>query len=167
MTAVRDPGWVTDADLRALFGDRPFTGDCAHHEPVVLHARPYPCLLGVNGGSGLVSPDNDDGVARRMWRLAREAGLSRAAVVEWNVVPWTAGVPLGRAVARRVLDGWLDLLHRPERVVLLGALAREFRSQVEAALPRADVRLAPSPGQMARITTPDFEEQIVRALGAA
>lgn len=131
---------------------------------VVLHANPFPCLMRSNGGSGLISPDNTDGAATRMWRLGREAGLSRAEVVEWNVTPWAAGLPLGRALAREVLDSWLRLLRRPERVVLLGSTARVFRGQVEAALPRVDVRVAPSPGQMARITAPDFEEQITRAL---
>lgn len=132
---------------------------------VVLHATPFPCLMSVNGGSGLVSPDNTDGAATRMWRLGREAGLQRAEVVEWNVAPWAAGLPLGRPLARQVLDHWLGVLRRPERVVLLGSSARVFRAQVEAALPGVDVRVAPSPGQMARITTPDFEPQIVRALG--
>ncbi|MGJ7439978.1 hypothetical protein [Aquipuribacter sp. MA13-6] len=213
-------GFVTDADLRALVGDAPFTHDRSHedrevvrrkqaalsaphvaafdgwraatletmgragvrsaadHLPhvdpvsggagarvVVLHAGPFPCLMGVNGGSGIVSPDNTDGIATRMWRLAREAGLPRSEVVEWNATPWPAGLGLGRAAARPVLDGWLAVLRRPERVVLLGATAREFRRQVERTLPGVDVRVAPSPGQMARITTPDFEEQIARALG--
>lgn len=131
---------------------------------VLLHAGPFPCLMTVNGGSGLISPDNTDGVATRMWRLGREAGLRRAEVVEWNVTPWAAGLPLGRRLAREVLDRWLGVLRRPERLVLLGSPARAFQGQVEASLSGVDVRVAPSPSQMARITTPDFEEQITRAL---
>ncbi len=217
--APRPTHHVTDADLRGLVGEAPFTHDRSHDDPdvvrrkhaaliaphvaafdgwraatvqamrragvrsaadhlphvdpasggadarvVVLHAGPFPCLMSVNGGSGLVSPDNTDGAATRMWRLGRRAGLARSEVVEWNVTPWQTGLGLGRADARPVLDAWLAVLRRPERVVLLGAASRGFRSQVEQALPGVDVRVAPSPGQMARITTPDFEEQIVRAL---
>lgn len=44
------------------------------------------------GGSGFVSPDNDDGTAENMWRLLREAGIDRRReVVTWNVVPWYIG----------------------------------------------------------------------------
>lgn len=44
------------------------------------------------GGSGFVSPDNNDGTAQNMWELLAEAGYDRGAdVVTWNVVPWYIG----------------------------------------------------------------------------
>ena len=138
-----------------------------HARVVVLHGGTFPCQLAVNGGSGLVSADGTDGTSVRMWRLGREAGLARSEVVAWNVVPWAAGLPLRRPLARQLLLDWLGLLVAPARVVLLGATPRQFRAPVEQALPGVDVRTAPSASQMARITAPDFEEQIVRAISEA
>ncbi len=138
-----------------------------HAAVVVLHAGTFPCQLASNGGSGIVSADGTDGTAARMWRLTRDAGLARCEVVAWNVVPWAAGLPLRRPLARQLLLDWLGLLVAPSRVVLLGATPRHFRPAVEQALPGVDVRSVPSASQMARITAPDFEQQIVRALAEA
>lgn len=135
-----------------------------HARVVVLQAAPVPCGLTVNGGSGLVSVDGTDGPAVRMWRLLGRAGTGRADVVAWNVVPWDSGVRLGRALARSTLRAWVGQLHRPDRVVLLGAQARQFVADVQAALPGVAVRVAPSASQLARIAAPDFEDRIVDAL---
>ena len=157
-----DGAGIADAEDHLLHVD-PASGGM-HARVVVLHAGPVPCGLAVNGGSGLVSADNVEGPAARMWRLARAAGLARAEVVEWNAVPWDSGLALGRALASRSLVRWLGVLRRPERVVLLGARARQFRADVESVLPGVEVTTAPSASQMARMSAPDFEEQIVRAL---
>lgn len=131
---------------------------------VILHAGPEQHLLSANGGSGMVSPDNDDESAARMWRLREAAGLARCDVVEWNVVPWEVGLKLGRPLAAAALGRWLSLLQGPDRVVLLGTAAHKFRPDVIARLGRVHITEAPSPGQMARITSADFEEKIVTAL---
>lgn len=131
---------------------------------LVLHAGPEQHVLATNGGSGMVSPDNDDDSAARMWKLRASAGLTRSDVLEWNVIPWEVGLKLGRPLAAAALGRWLSLLQSPHRVVLLGTAAHKFRPDVIARLGRVQITEAPSPGQMARITSPDFEERIVTAL---
>lgn len=139
-----------------------------HARVVVLHGDSVPCLMAAAGGGGLVSQDDVAGPARRLWRLQRSAGLPRAEVVEWNSVPWDALPGVGLAEARRCLVGWLGLLRRPVRVVLLGSRAQRFAADVASALPGCEVVAAPSASQMARITFPDADGRIARALvGAA
>lgn len=134
-----------------------------HARVVVLHGDSVPCLMRVRGGSGLVSQDNVEGPARRLWELRRSAGVGRADVVEWNSVPWDP-VGVGIEEARRSLAGWLGLLRAPRRVVLLGSRAQRFRPVVASVLPWCQVLDAPSASQMARITFPDADERIVRSL---
>jgi hypothetical protein len=71
------------------------------------------------GGSGFVSPDNDDATAENMWRLLREAGIERSRdVVTWNIVPWYLGSDTKiRQAAQRDLDE-----ARPHLIELLGLL---------------------------------------------
>lgn len=140
-----------------------------HARVVVLHGDSVPCLMAARGGGGLVSQDDGAGPARRLWQLQRSTGLSRAEVVEWNTVPWDPLPGVGPAEARRCLAGWLRLLRRPVRVVLLGAKAQRFAVDVASTLPGCEVLTAPSASRMARITFPDADERIAGALvgGAA
>lgn len=66
-----------------------------------------------------------------MWRLYREAGLSRAAALHWNAVPWYVGEDgKGKAPTKGDLNSGVPWLHRlidllPELrlVVAMGAVA--------------------------------------------
>ena len=44
---------------------------------VVLQEAPGVTTLASAGGTGITSPDNDDPVSERLWRLCNEAGLAR------------------------------------------------------------------------------------------
>lgn len=93
-------------------------------------------------GSGMLSPDNDDETAANMWRLYRQAGLSRAAGLHWNAVPWYVGT--GRKnVGVRTMDieaglPWLDELmgQLPDLrlVVTLGKPAEKAYGQYQRRL---------------------------------
>jgi len=100
-------------------------------------------------GSGIISPDNNDGTAENMWRLHHEAGLAPSAVLPWNIVPWYVGSGTKiRAVDRADIDAagpylrmLIDLLPSLRVVVTFGAKPRQgwFRY-----LLREDVRLLPT-----------------------
>jgi hypothetical protein len=100
------------------------------------------------GGSGFVSPDNDDATAANMWRLLREAGFERARdVVTWNIVPWYLGSDSKiRQAAQRDLDEarphlieLLGLLPYLTVVVLIGKRAADGWRYLGAALPTIEV----------------------------
>jgi uracil-DNA glycosylase len=86
------------------------------------------------GGSGFVSPDNDDGSAENMWKLLGEAGIDRARdVVTWNIVPWYIGSdhkirraePRDLDEARPYVEELLGLLPDLRVVVLIGRRAAQ------------------------------------------
>ncbi len=100
------------------------------------------------GGSGFVSPDNDDGTAENMWHLLREAGVDRPNdVVTWNIVPWYLGSDAkirraGRSdleEARPYLAELLALLTHLRVVVLVGRRAAEGWQQLRLDLPTVEV----------------------------
>lgn len=63
------------------------------HAPILLLLEaPGGKATRERGGSGFVSPDNNDDTAENMWRMLLEVGVDRRReVVTWNVVPWYIG----------------------------------------------------------------------------
>ena len=79
------------------------------------------------GGSGLVSPDNDDPTAERLHELIGGRGLAAGDVLLWNVVPWLRPGNAGQGIRVADLDrgnGYLaqllSLLVNLEVVLVLG-----------------------------------------------
>ncbi len=100
------------------------------------------------GGSGFVSPDNDDATAANMWQLIREVGVeSSRDLVTWNIVPWYLGSDTKiRQAERRDLDEarphlieLLDLLPSLAVVVLIGKRAAYGWRCLGATLPTVEV----------------------------
>jgi uracil-DNA glycosylase len=100
---------------------------------LLLLEAPGPKATRERGGSGFVSPDNNDGTAENMWHLLRDASIDRATdVVTWNVVPWYIGDDhkIRPADSRDLLEGrpyieeLIRLLTHLKVVVLLGQHAR-------------------------------------------
>lgn len=156
-------GIPDDGLLRSLVGDEPFLHERAHADVTVVD-RKRAALDAAHVAPFL-------GWRERTVAEMRSAGVPGPDDQLPHVDPASGGVfarvvvlSLRRVLARSVLARWLGVLRGPERVVLLGATARQLRNTVEATLPGVTVRTAPSPGQMARITAPDFEEQIRSAL---
>ena len=68
----------------------PYDGGCEARILWLLEA-PGPKATRVRGGSGFISPNNNDGTAQNSWETRVEAGVSREFVVHWNVIPYYIG----------------------------------------------------------------------------
>jgi uracil-DNA glycosylase len=118
------------------------------------------------GGSGFVSPDNDDGTAENMWWLLRQAGVDRTKdVVTWNIVPWYLGSEskIRRAergdleAARPYVTDLLHLLANLRVVVLVGRRAADGWRQLAIDLPTIEV---PHPSPQNLNTRPESRRVI-------
>jgi uracil-DNA glycosylase family 4 len=147
----------------------PESGGVGAH--VLLLARsPAPGAVGSNG-SGFISLDNDEAGAETLLMATEEAGMERAELVLWNVVPWALGnrKPTAQELeeARPFLRRFVSLLDRPRAVVLLGDVAERAWDRARIDIPaRRAVFTAPSaspPG----INRPGARDQLLEALRAA
>ncbi|MEQ1702151.1 MAG: uracil-DNA glycosylase, partial [Ilumatobacteraceae bacterium] len=97
-----------------------------------LLEAPGPKSTRERGGSGIISCDNNDGAAENTWRTRREAGVDRADVVHWNVIPYYIGTdtkvrawrPGDVANAGPMLVELVALLPRLRAVILGGKAAQ-------------------------------------------
>ena len=135
-----------------------------HARLVVLQEAPGPTTLASAGGTGITSPDNDDPVSERLWRLCNEAGLARYEVVHWNCVAWAKDLKLERALVRATLRRWLQVMEGPTRVVLLGTAAKGFRPDVRSGLPEAEITDVLSSASRVALADPRVDLSIVAAL---
>lgn len=81
-------------------------------------------------GSGMLSADNDDGTAERVWWGYASAGMPRTMGVHWNAVPWYVGTreKLGPISPEQVTQGrrWLrELLALTPNVRVLVTFGRD------------------------------------------
>ncbi len=99
----------------------------------ILFLLEAPGPMAVAGkGSGIISPDNNDGSAKRFKAQLQVAGLDRKRMIIWTIVPWYLGD--GKSIdsasgkniadARRYLDQLVELLPHLKFVVLVGGKAR-------------------------------------------
>lgn len=126
--------------------------------------------------TNFVSCDNDDQTAERMFNLLQEAGLSRAEIVIWNVVPFyigTADRSRLRAARQSDLDvgrPWLiellGLLPHLDTVVLLGRKAQKADSIVRERRPGLRVIMSWHPSQVAMNRSPARRPELLDALRA-
>jgi uracil-DNA glycosylase len=127
----------------------------------------------LEGGSGFVSPDNDDQTAQNMWHLLREAGIDRGReILTWNVVPWYIGdgtkIRATRSSdledARQATRELLALLSDIRVVVLLGRPAAKAWRMLGFSLPAI---LASHPSPLNLNTRPQRREEIRQSLAEA
>lgn len=125
------------------------------------------------GGSGFVSPDNNDATAENMWHLLKQVGMNRSHdVVTWNVVPWYIGShkKIRPADSRDLLEArpyiqeLIGLLSSLRIVVLLGKQAARGWERLNLDLPSLT---APHPSPKNLNTRPHYREQIADALQEA
>jgi uracil-DNA glycosylase len=140
---------------------------------LLLLEAPGPKATAERGGSGFVSPDNDDGSAENMWRLLLEADVDRRReVVTWNIVPWYIGSDrkIRPADSRDLLEGrryiveLLSLLPALRVVVLIGKHAARGWTRLGLDLPAIT---APHPSPQNLNTRPHYRRMIREALGEA
>lgn len=137
---------------------------------LLLLEAPGPKATRERGGSGFVSPDNDDGTAENMWHLLRDAQISRQHhVVTWNIVPWYIGsaTKIRPAQSADLLDGrvyteqLLSLLPQLRVVVLLGKQAALGWSRLHFDMPTIE---APHPSPQNLNPRPKQRQQLLDAL---
>lgn len=125
-------------------------------------------------GSGIISPDNNDGSAENMWRLHEGAGLSRRSTLAWNIVPWYVG---GGTKIRRVeradleaaapyLAALICLLPDLRVVVTFGDKPRRgwFRYLLHDDSPLLPTLAVPHPSPLSINPHPENRALILRAL---
>jgi hypothetical protein len=92
-----------------------------------LLEKPGPKTSLRDGGSGLISPCNNDPTAERIWHAMAEADIASARAAHWNAIPFWDGKisfdPQDAAVGLAHLPEVLDLFPRLKVVVLLGQKA--------------------------------------------
>jgi hypothetical protein len=89
---------------------------------------PGPKTNGMQGGSGFLSPENDDPTARRFAALLDSAGIPVSEILAWNAYPWyindkPRAAELGAGV--EPLRRLIGLLPRLRVVMLHGGSARD------------------------------------------
>lgn len=133
---------------------------------LLLLEAPGPKATRERGGSGFVSPDNDDGTAENMWRLLEEAGIDRPSdLVTWNVVPWYIGTNAkiraadvnDLAAGRRYVSELIGLLPNLRVVVLIGKKAAKAWAGLDPGLPAIE---APHPSPQNLNTRPHLRVQL-------
>ncbi|MDF1595714.1 MAG: uracil-DNA glycosylase [Acidimicrobiia bacterium] len=138
---------------------------------LLLLEAPGPRATRERGGSGFVSPDNNDATAENMWWLLREAGVDRRSeVATWNVVPWYVGddhrirgVRVGDLdEARPYVEELVTRLLPDLRVVLLlGRKASKGWARLKLDVPSIE---APHPSPVNLNSRPDHRQLIRDAL---
>jgi uracil-DNA glycosylase len=131
----------------------------------VLENPARPAALSNGKGSGMLSPDNDDGTAENLWKWYLEASLPRSMAMHWNAVPWFTGDERRNKSANRssVIEGvpWLvrviRLLPQLRLAVAMGGPARWAAAFYQDHLDVKPVRWleAPHPGNRVRNRYPE------------
>lgn len=90
-----------------------------------LLEKPGPKTSRTGGGSGFISPCNDDPTAEASWHFLHEAGIDMERTCHWNVIPGWDGNREQRSQADvikglRELEELLKLLPKLRVAVLLG-----------------------------------------------
>lgn len=168
--------------LRAQVQDRGL--DVPHLDPLGggVHARilylleaPGPMAAQVYGGSGFVSMDNNDQTAQSVFRLTEQAGVNRAWVLAWNIVPWYVGdgnriravrpseVVEGRAHLRDLVRLLPDL----RVVVTLGQPAAQGWGPLATEFPRVTTLSTWHPSGQALNPHPARRAHVLATLGLA
>jgi uracil-DNA glycosylase len=140
---------------------------------LLLLEAPGPKATRERGGSGFVSPDNNDGSAENMWWILREAGIDRRReVATWNVVPWYIGSDVkirstksaDLLQARPHTEELVSLLPALRVVVLIGRPAAIGWSRLRITMPTIE---APHPSPQNLNTRPRYRQVIIDALREA
>lgn len=151
-----------------------------HTRSLFLFEAPGARSTGTSGpraaakGSGIISPDNNDGTAENMWRLHEAAGLPRTSTLAWNIVPWyvgnnsrirAAGRPDLEAAAP-YLAALIALLPDLRVVVTFGDKPRQgwFRYLLHDDAPLLPTLAVPHPSPLSLNPHPENRDLILRAL---
>jgi uracil-DNA glycosylase len=124
------------------------------------------------GGSGFLSPDNNDQTAANFFALREQAGLPRQFIVHWNIVPWYVGGPgkVGNVTANDIAEGrpylerLLELLPDVRVVVLMGRKAQKGWDRLAVMHSTLEVLRCPHPSPTVINTQPEARAEILAVL---
>ncbi len=122
--------------------------------------------------SNFISRNNNDKTAENFFILNREAGLSRACTITWNVVPWYIGseTKIRHPNNKDIADGFrhlvhlLELLPKLRAVVLLGRKAEQVKSNFSHLKPELEFFPSPHPSSLYVNRAPDNINHILEIL---
>lgn len=140
-----------------------------------LLGAPGPDAALTRDSSGFVSADNDDQTAENTWRTREEAGVARATVVHWNVVPYhlddakqvRAAAAGDLALNGRLLEELLDLLPQLRCVVLSGEAAALSWNAFAPMSHQLELVVTKHPGSRDLDTRPRYRQLVVEAWAQA
>lgn len=140
-----------------------------------LLEAPGPKSTTERGGSGFISCDNNDPTADVTWRTRVEAGVSRTAVVHWNVIPAYLGSDTKIRAANSadvaasgpLLADLLGLLPSLQSVILGGLAAQKLWAGHAPVGHDLVVIECPHPGPRNMNSRPEYRRLIVDAWAKA
>jgi hypothetical protein len=113
-----------------------------------LFQDPGPMASAATGGSGLLSPSNDDPSANTMCQVLHEAGLSWSEISAWNAVPWHTGGTNTAANREAGVEALCRLVSLMPKLSVVVTCGRQATASWEKA-----VRLRPELSRYSHIAT--------------
>lgn len=129
-----------------------------------LLEKPGPKTAPDLGGSGFVSPCNNDPTAKAMHAILAQRGLPFRSCIFWNVIPWWDDTIA--FTSRQQRDGFaplrrlLGLLPALRAIVLVGNTAQRSWKRAGVEYPAAKVYRSAHPGARVRATNPQLWNSI-------
>jgi hypothetical protein len=141
----------------------PASGGVNSHVLFLLE-KPGPKTDPELGGSGFISPCNNDPTAKAMHAFMEQRSLPISCCLHWNVIPWW-----DKAIAfdvRQQRDGFeplrrlMKLLPNLQAIVLVGKTAQRSWRRAKIVHPKAQIYCSPHPGAKVRATNPGLWNSI-------
>lgn len=158
-------------NLRKRLGDNVFIPDFdpldggINAEFIFLFEKPGPQTDSRNGGSGIISRDNNDETAKSVFDFMGQIGLERSRSLLWNTIPaWDDSRAFKGFHVRdgiKFLDGLLPLLPNLKTIILVGKQAQKARKGLKAR--GYDVAVSDHPSPLVRARYRQRWEQIPAA----
>ena len=131
-----------------------------HARVLFLLEKPGPKTDPSRGGSGFISPCNNDPTARAMHAFMAQRGLPISCCLHWNVIPWWdtkiefdgAEQSDGLKPLRRLMM----MLPRLQAIVLVGKTAQRSWMRAKIDRPANEIYCSPHPGPRVRAAYPEL-----------
>ena len=115
-----------------------------------LFEKPGPMTDKKNGGSGLISQDNNDDTARSTKLFLKQAGIDRKKIVLWNALPsWNGTIKITAKERRHntenTLIKLLEILTKIRTIILVGKEAEKLVRNLDLTNYKVIHSMHPSP----------------------
>ncbi len=135
-----------------------------HARVLFLLEKPGPKTDATKGGSGFISPCNNDPTARAMHAFMAQRGLPICCCLHWNVIPWWDNKI--EFDGKQQLDGleplreFMGMLQMLQAIVLVGKTAQRSWQRAKIAWPIDQIHCSPHPGPRVRAAYPELWNSI-------